>query len=68
MRNCWARNLLLVGDEHWGSLKEVTEDVATEVDKLEREWRMRIVSRPGETLDRMYDAQREKLLFALPKG
>ncbi len=60
--------MLLVGDGHWQSLKMVADDVGVQVAKLEQEWDLRIMSRPGEALNRLYDTNRGKLLFALPRG
>ncbi len=64
-RQVWSRNLLLAGDGHWQSVKNV---VGEPVAVLERDWNLRVMSRQGETLDRLYDKQRAKLLFALPRG
>ena len=61
----WARNLLLVGDGHWQSLKDV-DDLSLQILKLESDYNFRVVSRPDEVLARLYDGQRGKLLFALP--
>jgi hypothetical protein len=65
--NKWGHNLLLIGDDHWSSFRSV-EDVGTEVIDLESKssTNFRDVSKPGETLDRLYDDSRGKLLFAVP--
>ena len=64
----WAHNVLLVGDEHWNCLRTADDDVAKEVRRLESESKLnfRVASRPGETIERLYDVIRGKLLFAVP--
>ncbi len=68
MRYRWSRNMLLLGDGHWQALREASDDLGRQMSTLEREWSLKVVSRSGETLDRMYDRQRGKVLFALPRG
>ena len=64
----WAHNVLLVGDEHWNCLRTADDDVAKEVKRLESESKLnfRVASKPGETIERLYDVIRGKLLFAVP--
>ena len=64
----WANNVFLVGDEHWNCLKTADEEVAKEIKRLEAEpkYNFRVVSKPGETIERLYDMIRGKLLFAVP--
>ena len=64
----WANNVFLVGDEHWNCLKTADEEVAKEIKRLEAEpkYNFRVVSKPGETIERLYDVIRGKLLFAVP--
>jgi len=56
---------MLAGDGHWQALRDI-EDVNKIIGKLEKECFLRIYSKAGETVDRMWDSRRGRLLFALP--
>ena len=64
-RDFWAKNLALVGDWHWQSLHKVP-DIKLEVTRLEKSSNFRVLSGSFDTLDRLYDSPRGRLLFALP--
>lgn len=61
----WAHNLFLLGDEVWMSLHSAPE-VQAEIRELGPVQNLRINCRKGESLERLYDRQRRKILFALP--
>ncbi|TRY62709.1 hypothetical protein TCAL_00874 [Tigriopus californicus] len=63
--NSWAHNLFLLGDEVWMSLHSAPE-VQAEIRDLGPSQNLRINCRKGESLVRLYDRQRRKILFALP--
>lgn len=63
----WASNLLLTGDELWQCFEHVPE-LQQQLEAWQRELGLRVLSRQEETLSRLYDPKREKLLLAVPAG
>ena len=62
----WGENMVLVGDTFWRSFLRL-DDVKIIVDKMEKGVRFRInAGRDNEVIRRLYDSNREKILFALP--
>lgn len=55
----WAKNVLFIGDETWNNLEKVAE--VRESDRS-----LELMCREGEIISNLYDATREKLLFAVP--
>ena len=64
----WANNLLLVGDDHWQSLK-TTEDVGAELKRMEeaeKDLNFRVQARPGCLVGDLFDRDRGRMLVAVP--
>ncbi len=61
----WGFGTLLLGDGLFLRLNEV-EDVKAQVDKMEKHLQFRIKAKEKETIGKMYDKARDKIVFAMP--